>query len=301
MLSAAEIGDDHIRSLVRRGALTRVMRSVYVVGADAVSHDQLRQASLLLAGTGAHLAGRSAAETHELLRTRHGSVCVARTARRARPLRLLRTVINVKETGRRGEIKLLTLPARDANWEVVNGAAAEPPCRALGRLAIDPERALLPRAWREADFRGLLLAPAIELEIARRLPGHERLQALLVDQPPKPADAAFRSRMELRLHAAFRRAGLPEPEVNQLREVGGRLLEFDFFFVDEQLVVEADGPHHRLPTRAAEDAERDRHARDHGLEVQRLSDEEIDRDADACARAVDVTLGERRQRLRPGR
>jgi very-short-patch-repair endonuclease len=221
-------------------------------------------------------------------------VCVGRIAGRVAAPKVLRTELSITETGRPGTITVLTVLERAAAWEVVNSNATEPPPRALRRLAVSEDEALLLRAWREANFRGLLLEAAVEAEVARGEDGAHRLAALLVEQPPKPADAEFRSRMEMRLYEAMRRRGLPEPRVNRLTQVGNRYYEFDFLFVDGQLVVEADGPHHRLPSRAAEDAERDRYVRAHGLEVLRFDDDDIDRSADTCALSVEQTIDERR-------
>ncbi len=55
------------------------------------------------------------------------------------------------------------------------------------------------------------------------------------------------------------RSSLPRAGVNQPIEFGGRILRPDFWFVLAQLVVEVDGPGHRSPARAAEDAARDAH------------------------------------------
>jgi very-short-patch-repair endonuclease len=295
MLAKAGIGEDHVRSLVRRGALVRVVRGVYAIAADHISHAQLCQAALLVPRRGAHLCARSAAENYRLLPAREGSVCVGRVAGRFDAPKVLRTAIAIRETGRPGAIRVLTVLERAAIWEVVNGNAVEPPHRALRRLAVSEDAALLPRAWREANFRGLLLEAALEAEVARGEGGAQRLADLLAEQPPKPVDAAFRSRMEMRLYEAMRRRGLPEPRVNGLTQVGDRFVEFDFLFADGQLVVEADGPHHRLPSRAAEDAERDSYVRARGLEVLRFDDDEIDRGADACAITIEQTLSERRR------
>lgn len=295
MLAAAGIGDDHVRSLVRRGALVRVVRGVYAIAADRISHAQLVQTALLVPRRGAHLCGRSAAETFRILPAREGHACVGRVAGRVHAPKVMSTALPIAETGRPGTITVLTVLERAASWEMVNGHAAEPPPRALRRLAVDESEALLVRAWREANFLGLLLEAAVEAEVARGDDGARRLADLLVEQPPKPADAAFRSRMEVRLYEAMRRRGLPEPRVNGLTKVGDRYCEFDLLFVDGQLVVEADGPHHQLPNRAAEDAERDRYVRAHGLEVLRFDDEAIDRSADACALTVEQTLDERRR------
>ncbi len=165
MLLAAGVSEDRTASLVRRGALTRVARSVYVVGQEKIAHHQLLQAALLLANSGAHLTGRSAAEAHHLLSTRAGTVSVARTAGRGRATRRVRTELVVAETGRVGWITLVTIPARHAEWETVDGFAAESPARALRRMAAAGDDLLLRRAWREAEFQGVLLEAAIEAEI----------------------------------------------------------------------------------------------------------------------------------------
>jgi very-short-patch-repair endonuclease len=57
----------------------------------------------------------------------------------------------------------------------------------------------------------------------------------------QPDEVKLRSPLEARLLAAVLEAGLPEPRCNATLEIDGRVLEVDFLWDEEQLVIETDG------------------------------------------------------------
>ncbi len=84
-------------------------------------------------------------------------MCVGRVAGRVHAPKVMSTALPIAETGRPGTITVLTVLERAASWEMVNGHAAEPPPRALRRLAVDESQALLVRACVRRTFSGCCL------------------------------------------------------------------------------------------------------------------------------------------------
>jgi len=87
--------------------------------------------------------------------------------------------------------------------------------------------------------------------------------------------------------AAFREAGLPEPECNApIRRPDGSWAYADFLWPDARLIVEADSRTYHNHVRAyRSDRRRDRALRRIGYETMRFSDEDA-QDVAACAAEV---------------
>ncbi|MEH3053555.1 MAG: DUF559 domain-containing protein [Patulibacter minatonensis] len=283
----------HVRSLVRRAALTQVLTRVFVTGGvESISHAQLEHAALLNGGSGARLCRWSALAVHGAVAPKHDQMQVSLDRPSSKGVRELTTLLPVRETNRPASIEVFTPRASSAH-ELVRGLPVEPIAVALCQIAADASDSDLMRAWREADFLGLIAPAELGAQCRSGVPGARRLGRLLAAQPPIAMADRFRSCPEYLLLEAMLALGTPRPLVNANVEFGGRYPELDFFLVDAQLNVEVDGPQHRLPARRREDEERDAFLRTHGVEVLRFPHAEVEADAAACASVVEERRLER--------
>ena len=205
-----------IKTRVRAGRLHRIHRSVYAVGHTRLTRKGRFMAAVLACGDGAVLSHRSAAALHGLTREAPVRVDVTRTAGggRAHPR------IAVHRTRR--------LPDHERTTK--DGV----PVTTVARTLLDLADAVpVEGAVARADRGGLLDVDGIHRAIADN-PGRHGAKRLLaaVDTP-----ILTRSELEDAFLALVRRAGLPEPRVNQ--RVAG--IEVDFHWPDHALVVETDG------------------------------------------------------------
>jgi very-short-patch-repair endonuclease len=104
-------------------------------------------------------------------------------------------------------------------------------------------------------------------------------------------DRAERGRTRSELEDLFlslcRRHGLPEPEVNT--KIEG--VEVDFLWREQRLVVETDGYRFHSGRIAFEDdRRRDLHLRTHGLEVMRVSYEQVTHEFPQIAKVLSARL-----------
>jgi hypothetical protein len=136
----------------------------------------------------------------------------------------------------------------------------------------------LAKAWREADYLGLLDPAAIRAELdANPRPGATAVRERLVKAAPLVAPGTrLRSRKgEYRFLAIVREAGLPLPLVNVPMIRNGIPYEADFVWFELRLVVEVDGPLHDRPEYAAADQVRDSNFFVDGFDVLRISTERM--------------------------
>ena len=260
-LTALGLSDDAIRRRVRAGRLHRIHRGVYAVGHPRLTMHGRLLAAVVSYGDRAVASHRSAAVLWKLLPERGPRVDV--------------TVTGGGGRGRRGAIIVhrSALPAEAVT--VRDGIPVTTPLRTLVDLADVLPRRALERAMDEAaylrlDLRGLQPVPGRRGagQLRRVLAGHEA------------GSTRTRSRLEELMLALCRRAGLPEPEVNQT--IQG--YEADFVWREARLIVETDGwaAH---GTRAAFERDRRRDAQHTaaGWRVVRITIRRLEEEPEAVA------------------
>lgn len=271
-LAACGLSASAARSRLAARRLHRVYRGVYspglflpALGAEA--------AALLACGPSAVLSHRTAAALHALrldnrrvidvtagrLHGRRQGTIATHSAARLRPVdttivgglpvtSIARTVLDcTPRLGRRGTEKL---------------------CQA----------AVLQQTFDLRAFESVL-------QHLRGHPGAPKLAGALEDLTRSKGTTV--SPPEDALLAAFRAAGLPEPECNAPIELpDGSWIRADFLWRRHRLIVEADprGTHDRTASYRS-DRRRDREARRLGFETARFSDHDIENSA-GCAREV---------------
>jgi len=269
------IGERGVRTRVDAGRLHRIHRGVYAVGHSAPSLERSWLAAVLAVGWnrnerhgpvleywGAAVSHRSAASLWGLLPDKEGpvDVIVAGDSGRARRggIRVHRSLsLLAKEvTLRRG------IPVTNAERTIrdLRHAAANAPGAASSRE--------LRRAIRQANVLGL--------------PVDERSRS---DRTRSDLESDF---IEL-----CRRHQLPPPRVNV--RIGAYLA--DFLWSEQRLVVETDHYlYHRGRVAFQDDRSRDLELRRNGYEVLRLSEKQINEEADRVAEVISQAVAERSRR-----
>ena len=258
--------------LVRSGVLQRVHRGVYAFGHRRLTEPGMRLAAAWAVDSDRALVARYSAAHHMRLTSRrpsHGLIEVAVPAYRG---------------GARQDIKVVRLGSlTESDRVVIEGV----PCTSPGRTIVDLASVLgahdLGKAIREADFRGLLDRPAIAGVIAwiDRPRGVVQLRELLGNEPAQVCDTI----LERRLLRLILDAGLTHPVLQQRFVIGrpAETIKVDFWWPDRMLVVEADGPHHELPSFALRDEYRDAELKAQGIHVHRVPQRALDSNPAAVA------------------
>jgi very-short-patch-repair endonuclease len=284
------VGRGQIASLLAREVLRTVVPGIYLLAGRQLDQEALWWAALLRAGPGARLGHRSALERWRVLPPAPSEAVVI-VPRRIRAERRIRTEI-ATECGRLATVVVLSAPSQPAA-SCVRGIPADGVLQAIDDLAVAGRERDVRRAWREADYLGLLNPDHVVRHLHRNSRGQGMIRTLLREVPIVGHDADLRSRLERHLLEALVRANVAAPAVNALVDFGGRMLRPDLWWAWAQLVVELDGPAHRQPARQAADAERDGYLASLGVEVLRFSDEEIRDALDACVTAIVARLAAR--------
>jgi very-short-patch-repair endonuclease len=199
------VSEHAIDHRVRTGRFIVVFRGIYAVGHAALSDPARMHAALLAAGPTAVLSHRTAAALHKLIPSMPPfvEVTVTTNPRRSRPGLVIHTT------------------RRAPTIVTVDVLPVTTPLRTLMDLAPVLRPGELERACADALVRNLVTEA--ELEVARLV-------------QPGRADPT-RSRLERRMLAIVREAGLPRPVVNHT--IGP--YEIDFVWPKERVLVETDG------------------------------------------------------------
>jgi hypothetical protein len=245
-LKAAGLNDSGVSKRVRARRLHRLYRGVYAAGHNRLSEEARYLSAVLSAGEGAALGHEVAARHWSIWRRRPPQIDVI-TPRQRRPrdgvtIHRCRTLDPRDVTRHRG-IPITTVP------------------RTLVDLAATLTAAQLANVIHEAAFRNLFHEPAVRDAIARA-PGRDLSNLHAALQAHASGSAGTRSALEDRFLAQTR----TQPRVNE--KVEG--IEVDFYWPDQNLVVEIDGPGHDRPRTKAEDARRDEALQRAGLTVVRI-------------------------------
>lgn len=284
-LNEIGVSDDTIASLVRRGVLARAAYGAYVVGAPRLTDRQLLWTALLTAGPGAVVSHWSAASLFRCADAEPGVAWVTKAGRKGE--RKVHTLVPVYATGRPGVIRIIGR-GRKPTATVVDGFPTDSAARTMVAIAGRGTPEAVTAAWKEADYRDRLRAHAFDSELGRGIAGTALIRKLLTTHPIVSDDETnVATKAEYLLLAAVLRRALPRPLTNAPLHLEGTTYFPDQFYPSVGLVVEADGGVHRRPSRRAADGVRDAHMRAFGLEVLRIPNDDIERDADAAAQLVE--------------
>jgi very-short-patch-repair endonuclease len=250
--------------------------TVYALGHASVSRRGRSRAALMAAGDGAALSHVTAAVHRGYVRWKLDEIDV--------------TVPRNGERGREGICFHRPVVFGEEDVEIVDGLR----CTTVARMAVDCAAVLRParleRVLARAEYRGELDAKEIVAVLdrisrprgvrnLRRILGRARLDGSRVE-----------SELERTYLAAFLGSRAERPITQAWFQIGPeRRCRADFYWPRRRLIVEVDGPHHRLPIFAAADASRDRELRKQGLHIERFDDLAIERDlGGVVARTLDL-------------
>jgi predicted transcriptional regulator of viral defense system len=238
------LGRPAISNRVADGRLHPLYRGVYAVGHAKLSQEAKWMAAVLAAGDGAALSHLAAAKHWNIWRRQAPHIDVItpgqRRSRAGVTIHRCRALDPRDVTRHRG-IPITTVP------------------RTLVDLATTLTAAQLANVIHEAAFRNRFSAERTQ-ETIKRAAGRDLSNLHTALQAHASGSAGTRSDLEDQFLAET--GGTP-PMVNTKIEV-------DFYWPDENLVVEIDGPGHERPRTKAEDAARDRALEAAGLTVVRI-------------------------------
>jgi very-short-patch-repair endonuclease len=259
-----------IEHRLRARRLQGLWRGVYAFGHKVLTAEGHLIAAVLACGPDAVLSHRSAAAVWELLPPWQGPVDVTiarRTGRRRRRgirLHLVRRLDPQDITTKHG------IPITTAAKTLVDLDAAVPDRQ-------------VERAYEQAQIRRMLPPGAIE-ELLERSNGRRTRTIRRLLALERRAATVTRSELEERFLALARRAGLPEPELNQ--RVAG--YEVDFLWRQQRRVIEVDGfAYHSTRQATTRDRRKDDDLETAGFRVTRFTADQILNDPqDTVARAT---------------
>lgn len=244
-----------------RGRLHRVYRGVYVVGHMAVSERGTWAGAVLAAGAGACLCCSSAAHLWGIWR--------------GRPERVVHVVSPRHHRAQRGVSFHRGAQLEGSDVDCVDGIPVTSVARTIVDLAEMLTPARLAAVMHEAHFVGLLDVADIR-ECLGRLAGRHRIAvahaALVLHEA---GSAGTRSRLEDRFLGIVGALDVPAPCINEHAKAAGRRYELDFWWKDEGLCVEIDGPGHLRPRTRRADAQRDAVLTGAGIRVLRFTAEDL--------------------------
>jgi very-short-patch-repair endonuclease len=264
---------------IAAGSLHRVHQGVYAVGYLSLDSLGRKMAAVLACGADALLSHRSAAD---LWGIRVDD----------------RLSIDVTAPNRRGRIPGGIDAHRDGLITAIDRTRLKGiPCTTVERTLLDLAAVVpiweLRKAISEAEVLGLLdfanLRSLIKRCRGRR--GVARLRMVLDEIHPETRRT--HSEIERRFLRMCVRAGLPQPEVNTLLDVGGRRLRPDFVWRDASLIVEADGRrYHDTASAFQRDRRRDQRLLLAGWRVVRCTWEQVEREPRALAATIRTLLAQ---------
>jgi very-short-patch-repair endonuclease len=268
--SAAQLRDlgltaRSIEARLRVGRLIRLHRGVYAVGHTALTRRSRELAAVFACGPGALLSHRSAAALWGILRT--GSPRIEVTARRARK-------------GGRGITLHRSRAIHPDDGAEVEGVPVTSVARTFLDLADVVDARRLARALNEAETLQLFDLSSVQavLDRANGRHGVGRLRRVLAAYVPQ---AAFtRSETERRFLRLCREHGLPQPRTNTW--IGDQ--EVDAYWPDARLAIEVDSrTFHSTRQAFEEDRRRDRRLAALGIQVNRVTELDLDDEAGLAA------------------
>jgi hypothetical protein len=215
-------------------------------------------AAALAAGPEAFISHRTGAALHEMLSTARANIDV--------------TVAGRSNRARSGIDIHRSTTLTEADITVVNNI----PCTTIARTLLDLAGVIdsrrLERAFDQAEILQVLDMRAIEDQLDRNAtrPAARKVRALLKEH--YIGSTPTESELEEGFLALCRRAGLPEPEVQQWLCLpdGGPPIRVDFLWPEQRVVVETDGDkYHRTRQAVRRDARKDQRLTVHGFKPMR--------------------------------
>lgn len=202
-----------IETMVARRRLIRVVDGVFAVGYVSTTPKSVLWSTRL--ATGALLSHRPGCVAYDFL---------------DEPFPLHVTTLGEGED--RNAIRVHR--AEGIEWMDVGGLPVVSPARALRGVAATEPRSVLLRAVNECHVKGLYDHEAVLAECGRGRPGSRALREAIQECS---TPVVYRSEFERIFHRLLKKAGLPEPSVNELF-LG---YEVDFLWRDLGIAIEVDG------------------------------------------------------------
>jgi len=274
-----------IRSWLKSGRLTPVLRGVYSYGRDIESRNAAFKAALVAAGPGSALTGRSACEKWGLVKpsgTLPGVIQVAR------PYGQASIYDGQSKAMRNCRVDVVRRQLDPASIRRVDRLEAVSPVHALIEFAADASEREVRFAFLEACRLGFIKKREA-MECFRALhgrPGAKKLRPLLTMWVP--GLNRIKSVFEGRVLLDWIDRKYPLPEINV--KVYGR--EVDQHWPKKDFVLELDGgAYHSDPVQRAIDLEKSRFLMARGKTVRRLTYGEYDADPVGSLDRIALELG----------
>jgi very-short-patch-repair endonuclease len=255
------LSDRMVSSRLASGWLQPMFHGVFAVGHRAIGREGHMLAAVLACGKGSVVSHGSATELLGLWNRQP----------------VLIDVISLSGSGRKMQgIRWHSGPL--ASDEVA--AHLGVPCTTVARTLVDMAGQIgektLRRLVEQAAVLRLLDVEAIDCVLARRRRrGAPTLRRILVPWRKRTAGQRrdrLRSSMEARMLAVSLEAGVLPPRCNVRTQIQGKRFEFDFFWEEQRVVVEADGEEtHGTPTAFSDDRRRDQRLAAAGYQVVRVA------------------------------
>ena len=252
------------RAAVRR--LHRIYRGVYsLVPPRVLTRQGKWMAAVLACGRGAVVSHRTAAKLHGLLNYQGTKLDVSVPGRRRR------------KPGPNVVVHRSTmLSSKDVT--VVDNIPCTTVARTLFDLADVVDRRRRERAFDQAEILEVLNMGAIADQLERNptRAAALRTKALLAEH--YPGSTPTESQLEEAFLALCRRAGLPQPEVQQWINLpdGGDPIRADFLWRRERVIVETDGERfHNTRQRRRSDRRKDQRLTVHGFRPVRTDGKQV--------------------------
>jgi very-short-patch-repair endonuclease len=244
---------------IASGRLYPVFRGAFAVGHPRVEAHSLMLAAVLACGEGSVVS--------------HGTAAALLGLWERQPH--LINVIAPIQAGRRipGVRRRHAPPPLPRDAHVHDAIPCTSPSRTIVDIAGIVREMALRRTIEQAAVLGVLDVSRIDAILAGpRRRGSPLLRLILEDWRSYTPVTRLRSGMEAKLLSLLARRGLPAPLCNENLRVGGQILEVDFLWPRQRLVVETDGrKYHDNPAARARDAKRDRLLDEGGFRVMRIA------------------------------
>jgi Transcriptional regulator, AbiEi antitoxin/Protein of unknown function (DUF559)/AbiEi antitoxin C-terminal domain len=274
-----------IQHAVEAGRLHPVFRGVYALGRAEIGERGRLFAAVLACGDGSVVSHRTAAALMGLLDRAPASVDVIAPGQCGRGIDGIRW----------HDVR------RPQPWETgtFDGVPCTSPARTLVDLAGVVGARTLRSAFERTAARGLLDVGKIEVSIVRgERRGTATLRALLDEwRPTAPVvrSARLKSPLEAKVLPLLAKRDLPMPLGNAPVRIAERTIEVDFLWPDRRFVVEADSrDFHATDVAFERDRWRDRELMRAGYSTLRLTNRQVESEAEAIADAVATRLEQRK-------
>lgn len=270
MLMRAGVSRWMVARLIGIGHLRRVLHGIHLVGAARLTQRQLLRVAQMRSGLHGALTGVSGLELRDVLYADTGWASAVTTTHSAVGRHV--TLVPM-ESGQPGIITIRRVD-RPAPTSSVNGLRLTTVGRAISDLVRFGAAWLMDRAWKQAEFRGLLDTDALRADVGsgRREGAHELGVLLASRRILTDPDTDLRGKTELPWLHLMTEAGFPMPEINARVRAGGRVFDADFLWRQYGVALELDSPDHLTPVAIARDHERDALLDDIGIFTLRFVD-----------------------------